>query len=633
VVFDTAPATGVDVVIASDPAFTQNTSFENAGAFLPTVHDSALDRSAIRSIYLKYQASRALKAPVGEAPIGDLPSAIERANNVLMFDANGDPVVEALTVTTAAGSSVSTRALLAAIPGPSTNQSAILTEPGRGGTFFFSTANLSAQVAADPAQGIYVAPSSDPTGASGAWVRIADTVSIKHFGAVGDGVTDDTAAIQAAIDANAGDVLVPDGDFLVSSITMPNRVGFTLFGNGMGSRLIQKAGASGALIKWPTRATTCLDAHHTIRGLHFDATNGSHHVIDTTYTQTTTLSELFFNEVPGGKACIKLDGNPTDGTFMHDMRLSGIRIYVPSGSVLNGNAGILLGAHTADTAIDRFIMQGLFLTDYCILADAGALTTTISNSHPYNAKINVLKLSGGNDDFSFVGNAFDNALADIVNVVSSDRGRWVGNIFQAIPTGFSGVVLDASDKHLFSDSAFQTNGAATSCVRETNGSIGNKVFSGVVDDIASYTAPFDLPGANSFAVGFQGETPLGTMDALQFTGSAAQSQGTTLYYGANQNAASDGVASWRMNDTGRVKQLKVYFTATPAAGQTFTITLLKNNASIGSATVSNGQFSATVAPTSYANGKWADGDTFSVQSVFSATSGSANVSGALIVQR
>jgi len=46
-----------------------------------------------------------------------------------------------------------------------------LTEPGREGMFAFSTADLSAKVAADLHQGIYVAPASAPTGASGAWVR------------------------------------------------------------------------------------------------------------------------------------------------------------------------------------------------------------------------------------------------------------------------------------------------------------------------------------------------------------------------------------------------------------------------------------------------------------------------------
>ena len=40
-----------------------------------------------------------------------------------------------------------------------------------GGTFSFSNADLSAEVSADPDSGYYVAPSTDLTGASGAWIR------------------------------------------------------------------------------------------------------------------------------------------------------------------------------------------------------------------------------------------------------------------------------------------------------------------------------------------------------------------------------------------------------------------------------------------------------------------------------
>ncbi|WP_018250787.1 glycosyl hydrolase family 28-related protein [Sphingomonas melonis] len=50
--------------------------------------------------------------------------------------------------------------------------------------------------------------------------KLGDIVSVKDFGAVGDGVTDDTAAIQAAIDAtrNGGSLTFPEGRYLVTTL-------------------------------------------------------------------------------------------------------------------------------------------------------------------------------------------------------------------------------------------------------------------------------------------------------------------------------------------------------------------------------------------------------------------------------
>lgn len=76
---------------------------------------------------------------------------------------------------------------------------AYLTEPGREGKFVFSDADLSDEVTADPGQGIYVAPASDTTGASGAWVRqFTGPIVPEWFGAVGDEATNDTTALSRA---------------------------------------------------------------------------------------------------------------------------------------------------------------------------------------------------------------------------------------------------------------------------------------------------------------------------------------------------------------------------------------------------------------------------------------------------
>lgn len=68
----------------------------------------------------------------------------------------------------------------------------ILNQSMRGGVFVFHSGNFSTQVAADPGQGIYVAPQGNPTGAQGAWVRLYHgAVDFVWWGAVPDGVVTD----------------------------------------------------------------------------------------------------------------------------------------------------------------------------------------------------------------------------------------------------------------------------------------------------------------------------------------------------------------------------------------------------------------------------------------------------------
>lgn len=59
------------------------------------------------------------------------------------------------------------------------------------------------------------------TGAVGRTVnaKFQEFVSVKDFGAVGDGVANDTAAIQAAINSNAPTILFPPGTYLANNLT------------------------------------------------------------------------------------------------------------------------------------------------------------------------------------------------------------------------------------------------------------------------------------------------------------------------------------------------------------------------------------------------------------------------------
>jgi hypothetical protein len=81
-------------------------------------------------------------------------------------------------------------------------------------------------------------------------------VSIIDFGAVGDGVTDNTAAIQAAIDSGASYVTIPEGNFLISSqIDLASNCAIKCIGNIVVSASISPVSAlfsatSKTNIKW-----------------------------------------------------------------------------------------------------------------------------------------------------------------------------------------------------------------------------------------------------------------------------------------------------------------------------------------------------------------------------------------------
>lgn len=177
-------ATGQAIVIARDVPLTQPTRLVNQGGYYPEVVEGALDRLEMQIQQLAAGAQNyplALTFPAVDVdPITVLPPAVARAGQFLGFDANGNP------------------ALLPSngIPGDLSVYSTI------------ATGSITARTFSS---------------------RFADMVCVKDFGALGNGVTNDTAAIQAAIDfaaaALGAGVWFPPGTYIANSqLTLKSEV-------------------------------------------------------------------------------------------------------------------------------------------------------------------------------------------------------------------------------------------------------------------------------------------------------------------------------------------------------------------------------------------------------------------------
>lgn len=196
--------------------------------------------------------------------------------------------------------------------------------------------------------------------------KLRETVSVKDFGAAGDGVTDDTAAIQNALNAGAGNaVFFPSGTYKVSKAASPNANAVFLvsantlvYGVGKASRIIQTDGAASVASifvnkNYDTIGGFGADGNIVYQDLYLDGGNligichsentlvqrvygGNHHYhfVDICGSKNTTVRDcvhenaLALNNL--GQAVIQIDGTSVygiPGAFTDNTGCDGVYIY------------------------------------------------------------------------------------------------------------------------------------------------------------------------------------------------------------------------------------------------------------------------------------------------------------------
>lgn len=189
VVFGSAPAPGVVITLARELPIERVTDYLEGGDFSAASINTELDYIVATVQQVERQNDVMLRYGDDETP-GEtvLPERSLRANKALGFDGNGDPVAVSL-------------------------------------------------------EGSMAAPDFTATG-TGAATRtshdkFSDLISVKDFGALGDGLTDDTTAIINALSAHDS-VFLPEGEYLISG-TIQLTARKSLF--GVGQKSVIKANA------------------------------------------------------------------------------------------------------------------------------------------------------------------------------------------------------------------------------------------------------------------------------------------------------------------------------------------------------------------------------------------------------
>lgn len=143
----------------------------------------------------------------------------------------------------------------------------------------FVTSAINASSYGDAQQISYTAPYTGGV-TTNVEAKLAQTVSVKDFGAAGDGIADDTAAVQAAINSGSSgftSVYFPTGTYKITSQITISGDRVMLYGDGSSSRILFNPTANAICFLFDKGSTSSVQ--NTVRDLTFYST-------DTTYTKT-----------------------------------------------------------------------------------------------------------------------------------------------------------------------------------------------------------------------------------------------------------------------------------------------------------------------------------------------------------
>lgn len=281
---------------------------------------------------------------------------------------------------------------------------------------------------------------------------LREVVSVKRFGAVGDGVTDDTAAIQAALNyavSISGELKFPAGTYKITDTLLATYTqslqGLMLSGNGMGSKLVWYGAANKPMIKVVSSAGLGWYAQTTIKNLRLTSSlalgNGVIGMMigDPSGVQATGVGNVTIDD-----NCIDAVDYGIQTFYESDeiyINRNHIRNYKMIGIDNHGTAGLrviqnhiqdgatdsyFISSTRANTTVDDNIMQSAFVVKGVLLSNVASFTVVNNYSESTTLGVN---------------NRF-------VDVVSSSQGYIANNTVGGMASATAIYNIDAASSNI-----------------------------------------------------------------------------------------------------------------------------------------------------------------------------------------
>ena len=256
--------------------------------------------------------------------------------------------------------------------------------------------------------------------------RLQDFVSVKDFGAVGDGVTDDTAAIQSAMD-NSFRIYFPKGTYIVSSTLSADKTGFKVFGESEDVVTIQASSGFTGSYLFNLGNGTISRYFNEFRNVRLYG-NSVASLVGIYFNRVNNQSKIMHCHFEGFHTAIKAENLALSNTCCYNKF---------------GNIGNTIDIHLVGAAGNSWLIMGNYFTGggYVYLDDS---MTDVKYIYNVGDAGSYLKSDGavGARGIHVVGNRFEGGTNDHVQL-SLVRGCYISdNFFQG--NGATGKAINLS---------------------------------------------------------------------------------------------------------------------------------------------------------------------------------------------